>query len=89
MSRSFRKTPITGNTTCRSDKEYKRDARKRWRRRCHQIVGAAVEEDLDLPTLKETSNEWAFGKDGKHYFGHLLRHADEWLRERARRLMRK
>lgn len=64
MSRSRRKTPITGVTTAETEKENKRDANRKLRRlnRIKMHKG-----DFDLFQLREISNVWEFDKDGKHY----------------------
>lgn len=63
MSRSFKKTPISGNCVCRSEKQDKRIANRRLRRAEKQ----AIKIGKDLPLVDEISNVWDFGKDGKHY----------------------
>jgi hypothetical protein len=64
MSRSFQKTPITGVTTCESEKQDKRDANRKLRRKTKLQVKVGQEIILDL---REVSNVWAMGKDGKLY----------------------
>lgn len=64
MSRSRRKTPITGVTTAETEKENKRDANRKLRR-LNKIK--IHKRDYDLFQLREISNVWAFDKDGKHY----------------------
>ncbi len=64
MSRSRRKTPITGVTTAVTEKENKRDANRKLRR-LNKIK--IHKKDYDLFRLREISNVWAFDKDGKHY----------------------
>lgn len=63
MSRSKRKTPISGITTAASDKPFKVREHKRER--------AAVRDSLavgsDLPHPKEFGNPWDSEKDGKQY----------------------
>lgn len=70
MSRSRRKTPITGYTTCRSERQDKKQWHSVFRNRERALLKSASTEDLDahLP-LKENqvSNVWAMGKDGRHY----------------------
>jgi hypothetical protein len=62
MSRSRRKTPICGWTTCDSEKEDKSLANRRLRR----IVGHAIKNNREIyPELREVSDVWNFGKDGK------------------------
>lgn len=68
MSRSYKKTPVSSNTTARSEKLDK----KTWhsRRRAVERTQLASAGDLDtvMPVLDiEVSNVWDFAKDGKHY----------------------
>ncbi|MEL6771041.1 MAG: hypothetical protein AAFP18_08255 [Bacteroidota bacterium] len=67
MSRSRKKTPISGITTATSEKHDKRLANRRSRRRIRQRL-AAGHDGTDLPLLREVSNVWAMNKDGKLYF---------------------
>ena len=64
MSRSRRKTPITGVTTAVTEKENKRDANRKLRRLNRIKIH---KNDFDLFQLREISNVWEFDKDGKHY----------------------
>ncbi|QBJ87830.1 hypothetical protein DDI74_16875 [Chryseobacterium gleum] len=64
MSRSRRKTPITGVTTAVTEKENKRDANRKLRR-LNKIK--IRKRDYDLFQLREISNVWGFDKDGKYY----------------------
>lgn len=59
MGKSRRHTPITGITTIESDKKAKRFARKGFRRQ--------YKSGKDVQDLRETSEEYAWGKDGKQY----------------------
>lgn len=71
MSRSYRKTPIIGITTCRSERQDKKIWHKRWRTRERTTLATISSEDLDsyLPSLEEeVSNTWNMGKDGKQYW---------------------
>lgn len=65
MSRSRRKTPIFGNTTCRSEKEDKKIANQQLRAR---VRDALITEEEVMPAVREVSNVWSFGKDGKNYW---------------------
>jgi hypothetical protein len=65
MSRSRRKTPIFGNTTEDSDKDYKRFEHRRERAKAKQALLAG--EEL-LPDPKEFGNPWNSRKDGKSYW---------------------
>lgn len=64
MSRSYRKTPITGMTTKGSDKLFKTAAHKRARRAAKALDLA----DTDPPTEKKFGNQWTAPKDGKGWF---------------------
>lgn len=71
MSRSRRKTPITGHTTCRSERQDKKRWHQRWRTRERATLASSTPEDLSghLPLLEnEVSNVWAMGKDGRSYW---------------------
>lgn len=66
MSRSRRKTPIFGITTCASERLDKKIWHGRWRsrERCRLETG---QDDLTvLP--KQVSNPWGMGKDGRRYW---------------------
>ena len=64
MSRSYRKTPVVGMTTASSEKQDKRDANRRIRRRIRSILSDDPLTD-ELPRWRELSNPWAMAKDGK------------------------
>lgn len=71
MSRSRRKTPIFGHTTCRSERQDKKLWHQRWRSRERNALANASPEALAsyLPLLEnEVSNVWAMGKDGHSYW---------------------
>ncbi|MEM8557172.1 MAG: hypothetical protein AAGG50_05045 [Bacteroidota bacterium] len=68
MSRSRKKTPISGITTAASEKHDTRLANRRWRRRVRQRLTTG-HDGTDLPLLREVSNVWTMEKDGKVYFG--------------------
>lgn len=64
MSRSIKKTPITGFTTATTEKSNKRKANRKLRR----VIKVEVKtDDKPLSTMKEISNVWAFNKDGKQF----------------------
>ncbi len=64
MSRSRKKNRIRGITTDISEKQDKRDANRKYRRMLKQFVKSGRE---DLPLVREVSDVWVFGKDGKVY----------------------
>jgi hypothetical protein len=66
MSRSRRRTPITGITTASSEKQDKRLANRKLRRVTNEMLrGSDLEDDLTLPDIREVSNVYSFAKDGK------------------------
>ncbi|HIF0227007.1 TPA: hypothetical protein ACXYKD_003983 [Legionella anisa] len=71
MSRSYRKNPIIGITTCRSERQDKKIWHKRWRARERTGLASTSLQNFDsyLPLLEnEISNTWQMGKDGKQYW---------------------
>ena len=71
MSRSRKKIPIVGITTCRSERHDKKIWHKRWRARERTALTSTKVDDFDayLPLLeKQVSNAWDMGKDGKQYW---------------------
>ena len=66
MSRSVRRTPITGVTTASSEKRDKQDANRRYRR-AERI--ALSQGDEILPDRRELGDPWTMSKDGKKWFG--------------------
>lgn len=66
MSRSRKKVPITGVAVCESEKQDKRKANRKLR----ASVRVAIADDREvMPQLREVSNVWTFGKDGKGWWG--------------------
>jgi hypothetical protein len=64
MSRSRKKVPITGITTCDSEKWDKQHANRKLR----AAIRVAIADDQEvMPELREVSNVWSFGKDGKKW----------------------
>jgi hypothetical protein len=61
VSRSLRHSPFIGITCCYSEKSDKRIANRKLRRR----VIEAIRGDREPPVIREVSNVWLFGKDGK------------------------
>lgn len=64
MSRSKRKTPITGITTAETEKKNKLEANRKLRR-LNKIK--MHKGDFNFFQLREISNVWGFDKDGKRY----------------------
>ncbi len=67
MSRSERKTPITGITTATSGKQDKRIANRQLRRRVKQLLDVNPATEV-LPLEREVSDVWLMDKDGKIRF---------------------
>lgn len=69
MARSFKRTPISGNTCARSDKVFKRQAARRLR----FAVRVALKSGRDeiLPHANEIATQWDSRKDGKGWHGDL------------------
>jgi len=69
MSRSFKKTPISGNLD-RSDKNGKRLANRALRKRVKDGIRSGKEV---LADIKEVSDPFDWPKDGKGYRGGKIR----------------
>lgn len=71
MSRSRRKTPIFGMSTCRSERADKEIWHGRWRahtRNSLSNVDGDASEGFLLPDRQEVSNIWTMGKDGRQWW---------------------
>jgi hypothetical protein len=68
MSRSRRKTPIFGNTTAESDREWKAKAARKLRHKVKQHLNATLDGDGFAGKRWDAVNPWSFDKDGKHYW---------------------
>ena len=66
MSRSRKKTPITGISSADSEKAEKQANHRRERRRIRQVLGVEPECEV-LPHTRELSNPWIMSKDGRVY----------------------
>jgi len=71
VSRSYKKTPITG--VLKAVQSEKMD-KKRWHRKWRRVEreNLAQEDDFDFYQTvlhKEVSDPWLFGKDGKYWCG--------------------
>lgn len=80
MSRSYRKTPITGITKCRSEKYDKRLCNRIRRSRTNQLIHqwAETDEDLILPDPDEVMSTWDMGKDGRYWQGSYEEYIKGW-----------
>jgi len=66
MSRSRKKTPISGWGCSRSNKKFKQQEHRRERRAVEVSLLVGEEE---MPHPKRYGNEWASPRDGKMWFG--------------------
>ncbi|HEU0300406.1 MAG TPA: hypothetical protein VFR37_13145 [Longimicrobium sp.] len=66
MSRSRRHTPIRGITTADSEKQDKRIANRKLRRKVR--VAIRCDAEGELPARRGVSNPWCMDKDGKTVF---------------------
>lgn len=79
MSRSYRKKPIMGNTTAKSEKADKRAANRKFRRKVKSQINVYIDVDTILISdLREVSNLCGFAKDGKNY---IANPEPEWMRK--------
>ena len=63
MSRSIKKNPVVGHTCAESEKQDKRFANRRFRKRARDAIAAGKEPPA---SIREVSEVWTFAKDGKH-----------------------
>ena len=87
MSRSYKKTPVSGNTSADSDKIGKRIWHKQFRHKTKQILksthnDAELLEDVNIPNEKEVGyGPWHWPKDGKRYLGEWIKNNIERIRQ--------
>lgn len=91
MSRSRRKSPIGGNTLCRSEKNDKKIWHQRLRTHERVALTGASKEELanHLPVLEnQVCQVWTMGKDGKQFFslGRQLVVAERIANQKGRNL---
>ena len=69
MARSYRKNPCFGWTCAESDKDWKVDAHRRWRRKNKQLLKQlwCYGKEIVLLGLREVSDVWLSRKDGKQW----------------------
>jgi len=68
MSRSYRHTPICGITCAKTDKPGKVKANRAFRAATRNTLSRSHDYDaVVMPAVREISNVWSFGKDGKQY----------------------
>ena len=69
MSRSRKKTPVTGTTLAETEKEFKQQEHQRERARVRTALANFDDEEKVLPHPNEFGNPWAGPKDGKRHHG--------------------
>jgi hypothetical protein len=69
VSRSRRKTPISGITTATSDHGWKKMAARKLRHRVKQELNATLDGDRFAGKRWDLVNPWSSEKDGKHWLG--------------------
>lgn len=67
MSRSKKKTPVSGYTTASSEKEDKRKNNRKVRKAVRQVLAGDPHAEV-LPHEHELTNPWLMDKDGKGRF---------------------
>lgn len=65
MSRSRRHVPIMGTCVCRSERADKVSWHRRFRARVREAIQRSEEV---MPHIRDVSDVWSFGKDGKRYW---------------------
>ena len=69
MARSYRRTPVIGNTMADSEKDDKRRCARRRRNRAHRTEGLAADgADVDFGADARDGG-YVFAKDGKRWYG--------------------
>lgn len=84
MSRSYRKTPIVGNTKATSDKPFKRASNKKLRTKLRDIIADGDPDKIDEESnldVKSISNIYNSEKDGKHYCSEQDATSLDWYHE--------
>ncbi len=69
MSRSRRKSPITGMTGAPSDHPWKKAAARKLRHAVRQSLKATLDGDRFAGKRWDLVNPWSSDKDGKFWFG--------------------
>lgn len=86
MSRSYKKTPIIGNTKSESEKSDKKAWHRKFRHKAKNIIQSLHNDDgiigdVVMPIENEVGNTWAMSKDGKQYLGNWLKKNLDRIRE--------
>lgn len=76
MSRSRRKTPIVGMTTCESEKADK----AKWHRKFRRATKMDIEGGQFI-SFRQYGSTWCMGKDGKQYLLEASTRFPEYLRK--------
>lgn len=69
MSRSRRKTPITGIACARTDHPWKKKASRKLRRAVRQLLKTTLDGDGFAGKRWDLVDPWTSDKDGKFWFG--------------------
>lgn len=86
MSRSRRKTPIVGHTTCRSEREDKKLWHQRWRTHERTALASASPDALSahLPLLEnQVSNVWSMGNQVRKFNSLSVARSDQRIADVA------
>ncbi len=78
MSRSKRRTPITGNSMAESEKQDKRIANRTLRAHVRTAMAGCAEL---MPDIREISDRWVMDKDGRHWFDPQTRTGQKMMRK--------
>ena len=90
MAHSFRKHPVSGFTTARSEKDDKTIAHRLERRKVRRLLHVTKDfDELVLPVKHELSDLYRWNKDGKCRFGPPHPDADDEELRIFAKLMRK
>ena len=76
MSRSRKRTPISGIVAARSERQDKRAYHRRERLLVREVLAKSNDAEV-LPHRREISDPWSMAKDGKVFLGRRV-HAREW-----------
>lgn len=71
MSRSKKKTPITGMACTQSERQDKKEWHGRMRSKVRESLAHCDGEDTPVVRDKDVSDTWDFAKDGKRWFDKL------------------
>jgi len=87
MGKSYKKVPISGFTTARSEKEDKRILNRILRHKVKASLKSKDIEELEMflePKKDEVMDKWSMSKDGKKYYDN--RYKDKyWYKKMMRK----